>query len=255
MSKKLFEEKIICVTGGLGSIGSDIIKGLLKYNPKKILLIDNRETEMFYSKKNSPNSIIKYLFADIREYEALEKILKGVDIIFHAAAMKHVVVCEDAPFDAVKTNVIGTRNVLEAAIKNNVKKFILISTDKAVNPMNVMGATKLLAEKLVSAVATSKRHNFTKLGIVRFGNVLYSRGSVLEIWDEQIKKGEKITITNEDMTRFFMDIPQCVELIFKAAEITSEGEIFILKMPAIKIKDLAKAFLQLKKIPRKYDKD
>lgn len=251
--KSLFENKIICITGGLGSIGQEIVRGLLKFNPKKIIIADNRETELFYSKSYPLSEKIHNEFVDVREYDSVEKVLERVDVVFHAAAMKHVVVCEDNPFEAIKTNVLGTNNVIESCIKNKVRKMILISTDKAVNPASVMGATKLLAEKLVGAIATStklKENSVTEFGIVRFGNVLYSRGSVLEIWNKQIKEKGEITLTDENMTRFFMATSNCIDLIFHATELAKEGEIFILKMPSVRIGDLAEAFSEIKDLPK-----
>jgi len=251
--KEFFQNKIICITGGLGSIGQDIIKNLLKFDPKKIIIADNRETELFYSKLYSLSEKVFNEFVDIKDYSSVEKVLEKVDVVFHAAALKHVVICEDSPFEAVKVNVLGTKNVIEACLKNKVRKMILISTDKAVNPASVMGATKLLAEKLVGAIATSAKlkENFvTKFGIVRFGNVLYSRGSVLEIWNKQIKEKREITLTDESMTRFFMSTSDCVDLIFKATELSEDGEIFILKMSSVCMGDLAKSFLEIKGLPK-----
>jgi FlaA1/EpsC-like NDP-sugar epimerase len=167
-----------------------------------------------------------------------------VDIVFHAAALKHVPLCEFNPIDAVKTNVIGTQNVLDAALDEEVDRIIFISTDKAVNPTNVMGATKLLAERLTISANYYKGSRKTKLSCVRFGNVLGSRGSVVPLFKKQILKGEPITITDPDMTRFIMDIPKAIKLILKAAEIARGGEIFILKMPVIQISDLADAMVE-----------
>lgn len=250
--KNLFNNKNILVTGGLGSIGSAIAKELLKYKPKTIQVVDNRETEMFYSIDYNRRANVRYYFADIKDKDSVEQIMRNVDIVFHAAAMKHVLVCERNPFEAVKTNVLGTQNVIEACIDNNVKKMILISTDKAVNPNNVMGTTKLLAERIVSAMHNIRDKISTEFGVVRFGNVLYSRGSVLEIWEKQLEKGKKITITNPAMTRFFMGIPQSVELIFSATYYAKNGEIFIFKMPSCKIGTLAEVYLELKGYPRDY---
>jgi len=247
--EELFKDKHIAITGGVGSIGSEIMGGLLKFQPRKITIIDNNETGIFYSKLYSPSEIIDHEVADVKEFDSIEPLLRGVDIVFHAAAMKHVTVCEESPFEAIKTNVLGTKNVIEACIKNEVDKMILISTDKAANPLNAMGATKLLAEKMVGAIATSKKRNNTKFGIIRFGNVLYSRGSVLEIWNRQLKENREIHLTNGEMTRFFMSLPQCVDLIFTATKLAKEGEIFVLKMPSFKMEDLAHAFLQLKGVP------
>ena len=245
--KDLFEGKKILITGGLGSIGSEIVKQLLDYNPKEIRVLDNRETELFYARVSYSNhENVKVLFGDTRDKERLLRATDGLDIIFHAAAMKHVFVCEYDPFEAVKTNVIGTQNVIECALEHNLERMFLISTDKAVNPSNVMGATKLLAERVVSAMCNYRGEKTTKFGVVRFGNVLASRGSVLEIWENQVKDGKKITVTNPDMTRFFMSIPESVKLIFSTAYYAENGETFVLKMPSIRIGDLAEAFLELK---------
>lgn len=245
--------KTIAITGGLGSIGSQIARSAAKFSPEKIIILDNRETELFYAGQISKSLGQDVIFCDVRDKEQLKRSLKGADVVFHAAAMKHVVVCEKNPFEGVKTNVIGTQNVIESCLENEVEKMILISTDKAVNPTNVMGATKLLAEKLVSAMGAIRNGRGTKFGIVRFGNVLYSRGSVLEIWDRQLKTG-KITITDPNMTRFFMSIPQSVDLIFNASSHAENGEIFILKMPSVRIGDLAQTFLELSgRSPNDYD--
>ncbi len=240
----IFKNKKILVTGGLGSIGSEIVRQLTKYDPKLIRVMDNRETELFYSRQTFKNNAeVEFLFGDIRDKERLNKATEGINIIFHAAAMKHVIICEYDPEEAIKTNVIGTQNVIDCAFEHNVERMILISTDKVVNPTNVMGATKLLAERLVSAMCNLRGDKNTRFGIVRFGNVLASRGSVLEIWDKQLKAGKKITITNPEMTRFFMSIPESVKLVCNAAYYADKGETFILKMPSVKIQDLAAAFL------------
>jgi len=249
----LFRDKAIMITGGLGSIGSEIAKQLLEYNPKQVVIMDNRETELFYARmsyKSNHNVIL--LFGDVRDKERLWRATEGVDIVFHAAAMKHVFVCEYDPVESVKTNVIGTQNVIECALGHNMERMILISTDKVVNPTNVMGATKLLAERLVSAMCSYRGGKTTKFGIVRFGNVLASRGSVLEIWEKQLKEGKKIAITNPDMTRFFMSIPESVKLVFSATNYAENGETFIIKMPSIRIGDLAEVFLRLRGIPADY---
>jgi len=249
----LFRDKTILVTGGLGSIGSEIVKQLVNYNPKQIIILDNRETELYYARISSKsNEKVAFLFGNVRDKERLLRATDGVDVIFHAAAMKHVFVCEYDPVEAVKTNAIGTQNVIECALEHNMERMILISTDKAVNPTNVMGATKLLAERLVSAMCNYRGTNTTKFGVVRFGNVLASRGSVLENWENQLKEDKRITITNPDMTRFFMSIPESINMIFTATYYAENGETFILKMPSIMIGDLAEVFLELKGFPANY---
>jgi len=245
----MFKDKVIAITGGLGSIGSQIVQNILNYSPEKVLLLDNRETGLFYSSEYSTDDRIQGFFCDIREKEQVKGILKRANIVFHAAAMKHVVVCEKNPFETVKTNVIGTQNVIESCLDEKIDKMILISTDKAVNPTNVMGATKLLAERLVSSMCNISGSDDTKFGIVRFGNVLYSRGSVLEIWKRQLNQGEKIAVTDPNMTRFIMDNDQSVNLIFTASYFAENGETFILKMPSVKIGILAEAFLEIMDYP------
>ncbi|MCY3413593.1 MAG: polysaccharide biosynthesis protein [Candidatus Heimdallarchaeota archaeon] len=242
-----FSNKIILITGGLGSIGSEIINQLKYMNPKKLIVIDNRETElndMYNQYKSSDN--IEFFLGDVRDKKRMLSLTRNVQIIFHAAALKHVLVCEYNPFEAVKSNIIGTQNMIECAIENKIEKFILISTDKAVNPTNMMGSSKLAAERLVSAMSIQNISTKTKFGVVRFGNVLASRGSVLEIWKNSLRLNEKISITDPNMSRFFMSIPQSVELIFVAAILAEMGEVFILKMPSITLINLAKAFLLLK---------
>jgi len=249
---RLFKDKNVAVTGGLGSIGFEIIKKLLDYDVGSIIVVDNRETELAYWMYHSSDDRLKFHFCDIREFDRVLEELKDVNIVFHAAALKHVNVCEFDPYEAVKTNVIGTQNVIEACLRDDVERMILVSTDKAVNPTNVMGATKLLAERLVSAVCNRMKDGTARFGVVRFGNVLHSRGSVLEIWNQQLKEGKKITITDPNMTRFFMDVSQCVYLIFEAAKYTEGGETFILKMPSVRIRDLAEVYLELSGHPKDY---
>lgn len=242
---ELFKDKIILVTGGIGSIGFEIVNQLSSFSPKEIRVFDNRETELFYMSHQFGDKIFP-IFGDVRDRDSLVRATKDVNIIFHAAAMKHVLICEWTPFEAVKTNVIGTQNIIECAIQNNVERMVMISTDKAVNPTNVMGATKLLTERLVSAVCNLKQRGKTKFSVVRFGNVLASRGSVLEIWEKQLGDRGKITVTDPNMTRFFMSIPASVELIFNATYLGEDGETFIFKMPSVRIGDLAEVFLELK---------
>jgi len=177
--------------------------------------------------------------------DRLNRAFEGVDIIFHAAALKHVPLCEFNPFDAVKTNVVGTQNVLEAAINCDVAKVILVSTDKAVNPINVMGATKLLAERLALSANFYATNSRTIFSAVRFGNVLNSRGSVIPLFEKQIKNGGPVTITDPNMTRFIMGIDDAADLILKSGEKAEGGEVFILKMPAVKITDLAKGMIEV----------
>ncbi len=240
---EFYKDKIILVTGGVGSIGSHLIKKLLTYNPKSIRVFDNNETGLFDLDNDFQSSKIRTFVGDVRDKERLLMAFDRVDIIFHASALKHVPLCEFNPFDAVKTNVLGTQNVIEAAIACDVKKVINISTDKAVNPTNVLGATKLLTERLIISSAYYKGYHKTILSNVRFGNVLNSRGSVIPLFRKQIEHGGPITITDKRMTRFFMDIPSAADLIIKAGIYAQGRELFILKMPTMRIVDLAKCMI------------
>lgn len=239
-----YKNKVILVTGGVGSIGSEIVKNLLRYNPKSVRVFDNNETGLFDLDQVLHSKKIRLLAGDVRDSRRLKRAMEGVDIVFHAAALKHVPLCEHNPFEAVQTNVIGTQNVIDACLEAGVSKMVNISTDKAVNSPNVMGATKLLAERLVAATHHYKGKSRTVFSSVRFGNVLNSRGSVVPLFQRQIKNGGPITITNPDMVRFIMSIPKAVELVLKSAEITKGGEIFILKMPLVRLGDFAEAMIE-----------
>lgn len=246
--KKTFEGKDILVTGGCGSIGSEIVGQLLEYNPEKVRVFDHNESGLFhlqerleFEKKEKAN-VVRYLIGDVRDKTRVKRALKGVDIVFHAAALKHVPLCEYNPFEAVSTNVIGTENLIDAARQENVEKFISISTDKAVNPINTMGATKLLSEKLTITAPLGDYK--TKFSVVRFGNVLNSDGSVIPIFRRQISRGGPVTITSKEMTRFFMSISDAVNLVLRAAKIMRGREIFILKMDSVRIIDLAEVMIE-----------
>lgn len=240
-----YKGKDIVITGGVGSIGGEICKQLLKYEPAKIRIFDNRETEIFHMEHllEKHKDKIRYLLGDIREKERLRRAVSGCDIIFHAAALKHVPSCEYNPHEAVKTNIMGTQNLIDVAIEEDVERVILISTDKAVNPINTMGATKLLAEKLfLNANLTSTAR--TKFSCVRFGNVLNSSGSVVPLFKKQIEAGGPVTLTHKDMRRFFLSIPQAINLVLRAGQRTQGREIMVLKMLGMRIRDLAEVVIE-----------
>lgn len=242
--KNYYKGKKILVTGGVGSIGSQLVRKLLTLEPEIIRILDNNETGLFDLEQELRSDRIRILIGDIRDKERLIMAMDGIDIVFHTSALKHVPLCEFNPFDAVKTNVLGTQNVLEAALVNEVEKVINVSTDKAVNPTNVMGATKLLAERLTISANHYKGDKRTIFSSVRFGNVLNSRGSVIPLFKKQIMHGGPVTVTDENMTRFFMELDSSVNLIIAAGELAQGREVFILKMPALKIIDLAKVIIQ-----------
>jgi UDP-N-acetylglucosamine 4,6-dehydratase/5-epimerase len=240
----IFRDKSILVTGGTGSIGSEIVRRLLQSGPKVVRVLSNDENSLFSLQQElKGRTDIRFLVGDIRDKERVRKAVEGIDFVFHAAALKHVPLCEYNPFEAVKTNALGTQNLIEVSLEEKVAKFITISTDKAVNPVNVMGATKLLAERLTISANYYKGARETVFACVRFGNVLDSRGSVVPLFHEQIKNGGPLTITDPDMTRFVMTLPRAIALVLKAAEIAHGGEIFIFKMSAMRIGDLAEVMV------------
>ena len=239
-----YKNKRILVTGGVGTIGSCLVTRLLASNPQVIRVLDTNEQKLFELSEQKNNKI-RPLLGDIRDYPRLKKAMEGVDIVFHAAALKHVELSEFNPFEVVKTNVLGTQNLLEAALSNNIERVVVISTDKAVNPVSTMGATKLLAEKLTVSASYHKGNAQTKFAVVRFGNVLGSNGSVIPLWLNQIKINIPITLTDKKMTRFIMSQEEAIDLVLKAASKAKGGEIFILKMPSVRIEDLAKAVISL----------
>ena len=241
-----FKGKNILITGGTGSIGISLAKQLIKYNPKEIRIFSNDENSIFEAKENlGVNHIYKFMVGDVRDKDRLNLAIRNVDIVYHTAAMKHIEICEDNPFDAVKTNVVGTSNILEASIIEEVEKFVFISTDKATNPTSTLGGSKLLAERLTLDAGTYAGKGKTKFAIVRFGNVLGSRGSVFQIFQNQIRTKKPLTVTDKRMTRFIMSISESASMILKVTKILKDGEIYILKMPSIKIEDLAKGMLHV----------
>lgn len=242
-----FSGKTILITGGSGSIGSYLTEAILQTDCKVVRVLSNNEYELFKLEKKFPDSKKLRLFlGDIRDKDRLRVAVDGVDIVFHAAALKHVPLCEFNPFDAIQTNVLGTQNMIEACIQSNVEKFVFISTDKASSPLSTLGATKLLAERLtISAMAYRRSLTRPIMYCIRFGNVIGTRGSVLELFMEQVRNNEALTITNNEMTRFTMTKKEAVELILSTVGIAKGGEIFVLKMKALKILDLAKAVISL----------
>ena len=239
--KEYFDGKTILVTGGTGSIGSDIVRALGSTKAKAIRILSNDENGVFNLSNELNGEKYRFLVGDVRDKSRMLMACQSVDIVFHAAALKHVPLCEYNPIEAMRTNVMGTQNVIEACIDNSVEKMIFISTDKAVEPVNTMGASKLLAEKLVVNANFYKGDRKTTFSIVRFGNVMGSRGSVIPLFYEQVAKGGPITLTSNEMTRFMMLLEDAVRLIFKATMLSKGGEICTFQMPVAKMYDLADA--------------
>ncbi len=243
----ILNDKIILITGVCGTVGSELVNQLLnsvEHLPKEILGIDNNESQLFFiDQKYAKEPRANFFFADVRDVNELTKKMEGVDIVFHCAALKHVVICERSPEQAVLSNVLGVQNVIAAAKANNVECVIFTSSDKAVNPTNVMGTSKLMGERLMTAANSNKRGIGPIFSSTRFGNVLGSSGSVIPIFENQIKAGGPVTLTDRNMTRFVMSIEDSVKLVIDSALNAKGGEVFITKMPVIRIVDLAEAMI------------
>ncbi len=250
LTKKYIYNKTVLVTGGGGSIGSELCRQISLYSPKKLIILDIYENNAYeiqqeLIRKHGHALDIEIEIASVRDKTKIDRIFesKNIDIVFHAAAHKHVPLMEKNPEEAIKNNVIGTYNVVKAAHEYNVDKFVLISTDKAVNPTSIMGATKRIAEMIIQSF--NKQSN-TDYVAVRFGNVLGSSGSVIPLFKEQIKAGGPVTVTHEEITRYFMTIPEAVQLVLRASSMAKGGEIFVLDMgEPVKIKDLAYNLIKL----------
>jgi UDP-N-acetylglucosamine 4,6-dehydratase/5-epimerase len=237
--------KVILVTGGTGSIGSEIVRQSLAQGAKKVLVLSRDEIKHFLMRKRIEDDRLDTVVGDIRNSRSIDIAFQkyDIDIIYHAAAMKHVVMCDDFPMEAVQTNIIGTQNVVDMAIKYHIGKTILISTDKAVYPVNILGTTKFTAEKIAVNASKIRKHNQV-FACVRFGNVSSSRGSVIPVYIDNLLHGNPLEVTNPDVTRFVMEISDAVNLVIKATDFALGGEIFILKMKAFKLGDLVDVITQ-----------
>jgi UDP-N-acetylglucosamine 4,6-dehydratase len=238
----MFENASVLVTGGTGTWGYELVTQLLSHNAKKIIVYSRSESNQVTMRRAFENPKLSFCIGDVRDREALNKACEGIDYVFHLAALKHVPVCEDQPFEALKTNLIGTQNVIEAAIENKVKKVINVSTDKAVDPINFYGMTKAIGEKLM--VYANLLNTETKFICVRGGNLLGSNGSVLQLFINQIREKKQIGITDKRMSRFFLTPQKATEFLLKAAIDGVGGEIFVITMPACKIFDLAEVLME-----------
>lgn len=235
----------VLVTGGCGSIGSHLVEEILNHNPAVVRVFDNNEEGLFNLQKElEEDESVRFLLGDVRDQDRLELAVENIDVIFHAAALKHVTLNEYNPFETVQTNVHGTQNLIHAALEEEVESFVGISTDKASNPSSVMGATKLLSERLIIAANTYKGRRDTRFGCVRFGNVLGSSGSVVPVFLDQIREGGPVTVTDPEMTRFIMPIDEAADLVLEAHDRMTSGEVFVLKMPAFRVGTLAEAMIQ-----------
>ena len=252
MDKDVFDGKILLITGGTGSFGNAVAKRFLSTKIKEIRIVSRDEKKQddmrheYQAKYAGVSDKLKFYIGDVRDYSSIEGAFRGVDYVFHAAALKQVPSCEFYPIEAVKTNILGSNNVISACVANKVKKAIFLSTDKAAYPINAMGMTKALMEKNVVARSRQMEKGDTILCLTRYGNVMGSRGSVIPLFYEQIEEGKPLTITNPDMTRFMMTLNDAVDLVLYAFRNGKQGDLFVQKAPAATIETLAKAVLKYK---------
>jgi len=239
----MFDDKILLITGGTGSFGNAVLRRFLESDLREIRIFSRDEKKQDDMRKKYKSEKLKFYIGDVRDFQSVMNAVRGVDFIYHAAALKQVPSCEFYPLEAVKTNVLGTENVLEAAVQAGVKRVVCLSTDKAVYPINAMGISKAMMEKVI--VAKSRSSVDTVICATRYGNVMASRGSVIPLFSNQIRAGQPITITDPSMTRFMMTLDDAVDLVLFAFEHGNPGEIFVQKAPAATIETLARALTAL----------
>lgn len=241
----MFQDKVLLITGGTGSFGNAVLNRFLDTDIKEIRIFSRDEKKQDDMRKKYNNEKIKFYIGDVREESSINNAMVGVDYVFHAAALKQVPSCEFFPIEAVKTNILGTENVINAAINNNIKKVICLSTDKAAYPINAMGISKAMMEKVFVAKSRTISSDKTIICGTRYGNVMASRGSVIPLFINQIKNGEPLTITDPTMTRYLMNLDEAVELVIHAFKHANTGDIMVQKSPASTVGDLAQALIEL----------
>jgi UDP-N-acetylglucosamine 4,6-dehydratase/5-epimerase len=241
----MFKDKVLMITGGTGSFGNTVLNRFLSTEVREIRIFSRDEKKQEDMRIAINNDKVKFIIGDVRDYDSVFQAMQGVDYVFHAAALKQVPSCEFYPMESVRTNVYGTDNVINAAIASNVKRFVLLSTDKAVYPINAMGISKAMAEKVVIARARTVQEGGTILCCTRYGNVMASRGSVIPLFIEQLINGEKLTITDPEMTRFLMTLDDSVDLVLHAFNNAEQGDLFVQKSPASTLQDLAQALKEM----------
>lgn len=246
----MFKNKTLLITGGTGSFGNAVLKRFLDSNIKEIRIFSRDEKKQDDMRKRYANDKLKFYIGDVRDYQSMLNATRGVDFIYHAAALKQVPSCEFYPLEAVKTNVLGTENVLEAAIQNEVKRIVCLSTDKAVYPINAMGISKAMMEKVIVAKSRNVDPEKTVICCTRYGNVMASRGSVIPLFIKQIQDNQPITITDPNMTRFMMTLEDAVDLVLYAFQHGSNGDIFVQKAPAATIETLATSLVEILNKPK-----
>ena len=242
--KSAIESKTILITGGTGSFGNATVKRLLDFNPKKIIIFSRDEKKQFDMGNKYNDDRLRFVIGDVRDKDSVFHAMYGVDYVFHAAALKQVPNCEFFPWEAIKTNSLGAHNVIDAAILQGVERVVILSTDKAVYPINVMGMTKALMERIMIAISREKRGKTVLCG-TRYGNVMYTRGSVIPYFIDLMKAGKPLTVTNKEMTRFIMPLSHSVDLVLYAMTNGKDGEIYVRKSPASTVGGVAQAIVEI----------
>jgi FlaA1/EpsC-like NDP-sugar epimerase len=251
-----WKNKRVLITGVSGTVGKELLRQVIRKEPKEILGIDNNESELFFvSDEFRDAANVNLMMCDIRDKDRVRAMTRGIDIILHAAALKHVILCEEAPWEPIRTNIDGTQNIIDAAIENGVERVLFTSTDKAVNPTNVMGTSKLMGERLMTAANSHKRGKGPIFASTRFGNVLGSRGSVIPIFEGQIAEGGPVTLTDPRMSRFIMTLEEAVRLVMDSVFLAKGGEVFVTKMPIVDIETLAEGMVELLAPEHGYEPD
>jgi FlaA1/EpsC-like NDP-sugar epimerase len=241
-----WKDKRVLITGVCGTVGGELLRQIVDQEPAEIIGLDNNESALFFVEEiyRDTSNVHVYL-GDVRDRDKLSSMMRGVNIVLHAAALKHVILCEKAPNDAVQTNIQGVQNIIHAANANNVERVLFTSSDKAVNPTNVMGTTKLMGERLMTAANAFRFGNGPIFASTRFGNVLGSRGSVIPLFKRQISQGGPVTLTDPCMTRFIMTLGEAVRLVIESTFMAKGGEVFVTKMPVLRIEDLAEVMIDI----------
>lgn len=237
---KNFKGKSVLITGACGTVGAELTRQVVDAGAARVVCVDNNETDLFFLQEAyKSHGVVSCYLADIRDLQALTQRMQGIQIVLHSAALKHVGLCEDSPAQAIRTNIEGTQNVIDAALINKAERVVFTSSDKAVNPTNVMGTSKLMGERLMTAASLNNRNSETIFAATRFGNVLGSRGSVVPLFRRQIEAGGPVTLTDRNMTRFIMTLQEAVQLVLTSTFLATGGEVFVTKMPIARIEDIA----------------
>lgn len=243
--KQFWQGQHVLITGVCGTIGRELLKQVIDQGPARVVGLDNNESELFFlMEEYRHDDRVRFYLGDVRDRDKLHQIMRKIDVVLHTAALKHVILCEQSPRDAIQSNILGVQNVIDAALANEVQRVLFTSSDKAVNPTNVMGTSKLMGERLMTAANAHRQGDGPIFASTRFGNVLGSRGSVIPLFKRQIAQGGPVTLTDRHMTRFIMTLADAVRLVMESTTLARGGEVFVTKMAAVRIEDLAYVMIE-----------